>query len=83
VASLWISSRALRLQVKTLDLVVSMVAALCVVTFLGALSWSPEFTRFSFFVFLDLVFYFFSFSLIFFVRDYPLHLVSIWLLVAI
>jgi hypothetical protein len=36
---------ALRLRVKTLDLMVSMTAALCVVTLLRASSWSPDFTR--------------------------------------
>jgi hypothetical protein len=75
---------ALRLRVKTLDLVVSTAAALCVVTFLEASSWSPEFAWFRFFVFVVLVFFvFFSLSLICFLRGSPLHLVSVRPLVAI
>jgi hypothetical protein len=74
----------LRLRVKTLDLVVSTAAALCVVTFLGASSWSPESTRFCFFVFVVLVLCVIcSLSLICFIRGSPLHLVSVWPLVAI
>jgi hypothetical protein len=49
-----------RLRVKTLDLVVSTAATLCVVTLLGALSWSPDTTRVSLF-FVVLVFLCFSF----------------------
>jgi hypothetical protein len=45
---------ALRLRVKTLDLMVSMTV--CVVILLGASSWSPDSTRFCFFVFVVLVF---------------------------
>jgi hypothetical protein len=74
---------ALRLRVKTLDLVVSTAVALCVVTFLEASSWSPEFAWFCFFVFAVLVFLvFFSLSLICFLRGSPLHLVSVRPLVA-
>jgi hypothetical protein len=42
--------------VKTLDLMVSMTATLCVVTLLRASSWSPDSTRFRFFIFVVLVF---------------------------
>jgi hypothetical protein len=76
---------ALRLRVKTLDLTVSTAAALCVVTLLGASSWSPVATQYCFVVFVVLVFPCFSLSLslICFVRGSPLHLVSVRPLVAI
>jgi hypothetical protein len=51
----------LRLRVKTLDLAVSTAAALCVVTLLGASSWSPDATWYRLFVFVDLVFLCFLF----------------------
>jgi hypothetical protein len=64
--------------VKTLDLAVSMAAALCVVTLLGASLWSRvDTTQLCFFVFVVLVIrVFFSLSLICFIRGSPFHLVS-------
>jgi hypothetical protein len=71
----------LRLQVKTLDLVVSTTAALCVVTLLGASSQSPDSTWYRFDVFGGkfLVFHvLFSLILICFIRGSPHHIVSVW-----
>jgi hypothetical protein len=52
---------ALRLRVKTLDLAVSTAPPLCVVTLLGASSWSPDTTWYRTFVFVDLIFLCFLF----------------------
>jgi hypothetical protein len=69
---------AIWLRVKTLDLSVSTAVAPCIVTLLGASSWSPDTTRFHFFVFVVLVFPCFSvFIFDLFVRGSPLHLVSV------
>jgi hypothetical protein len=55
-----------------------MVAAPCVVTLLGALSWSSDTTRFRFFVFVVLVyrdFLLFIFDLL--VKGFSLHLLLV------
>jgi hypothetical protein len=68
------------LRVKTLDLVVSMVAVLCIVFCIGASSWSPNITPYRFVVFCGKLWFFrvfFSLSLICFVKSYPHHLVLV------
>jgi hypothetical protein len=68
------------LLVKTLDLTVSMVAALCVVTLLWASSWSLGDTWYRFIVVGDKFWFsvfIFSLSLICFVRGSPHHLISV------
>jgi hypothetical protein len=52
---------ALWLWVKTLDLVVSMAAVLCVVTLLRASLWSPDTSQYRFSIFVVFGFLCFSF----------------------